>query len=78
MISEELLNDVQSEFSKLEQMIDALDLLTSELDAADSAYARKQRNAVIGIKDAILDQIAKGQAAYEKLYPALRASGGTA
>lgn len=73
MITNELLNDVHLQISKVENLIHALDLLVFDLDSHADGNARKPYDSVVGVKDALVDQIARAQQSYETLFPALNA-----
>jgi|GEM_PF-4761523 len=67
MISPRSLNDVQAEFSKVENILAALDLVVEAVDESAQGARRKNLDALIGVTAAARQQIQVAQDALTTL-----------
>ena len=72
MITRDMLNDIQAEFGKAANLIAALAVVVDEVDDSAEGKRRRDLDALIGVSDAIADQMNVAQDAYEALFVALR------
>ena len=65
------LDDVQAEFSKVSNLISAMDFIVQEIDGSCGQRARREIDALIGVRDAMEAQMEKAHGAFDGLFKAL-------
>ncbi|MDQ7776941.1 MAG: hypothetical protein Q4615_14245 [Paracoccus aminovorans] len=72
MITKGMLNDIQAEFSSVDNLARALEVMVDAVDEGATGLRRRHLDALIGVSDALAAQLTVAQDAFDALFVALR------
>lgn len=75
MITKDMLDDIQAEFSSVDNLARALEVMVDAVDEGATGLRRRRLDALIGVSDALAAQLTVAQSAFDALFVAMREGG---